>query len=140
MTAVTMREVLGSTLEAVSHVETMAMEVARRVGFRGVSLDHISLATHETTTNAVVHGNQYRTEKEVLVAISITQDRLEIRLSMKVTALIPRHYPIRSPPSDYPEARAAASIFPGPLWMIITCDPAMRVAPRLSWSSIFAPR
>jgi len=67
MTAVTMREVLDSTLEAVAHVEPLAVEVARRVGFRGVSLDHISLATHETTTNAVVHGNRYRTEKKSLL-------------------------------------------------------------------------
>jgi len=60
MTAVTVHEVLESTLEAVAHVETVAVEVARRVGFRGVSLDHISLATHDTTTNAVIHGNQLR--------------------------------------------------------------------------------
>ena len=67
MTAVTMREVLDSTLEAVAHVETVAVEVARRMGFRGVSLDHISLAIHETTSNAVVHGNRYRTEKKSLL-------------------------------------------------------------------------
>jgi serine/threonine-protein kinase RsbW len=81
MTAVTVHEVLDSTLEAVAHVEIVAVEVARRVGFRGVSLDHISLATHETTTNAVVHGNRYRTEKKVVVAISITQDRFKITIA-----------------------------------------------------------
>jgi serine/threonine-protein kinase RsbW len=81
MTAVTVHEVLDSTLEAVAHVETVAVEVARRVGFRGVSLDHISLATHETTTNAVVHGNRYRTEKKDVVAISITQDRFKITIA-----------------------------------------------------------
>jgi len=67
MTAVTVREVLDSTLEAVAHVETVAVEVARRMGFRGVSLDHIGLAIHETTSNAVVHGNRYRTEKKSLL-------------------------------------------------------------------------
>jgi serine/threonine-protein kinase RsbW len=81
MTAVTVHEVLDSTLEAVGHVETVAVEIARRVGFRGVSLDHISLATHETTTNAVVHGNRYRREKKVFVAISITQDRFKIKIA-----------------------------------------------------------
>src|SRR5579864_1567678 len=81
MTAVTVHEVLDSTLEAVAHVETVAVEVARRVGFRGVSLDQISLATHETATNAVVHGNRYRTEKKVFVAISMTKDRFEIRIA-----------------------------------------------------------
>jgi len=38
MTAVTMREVLDSTPDDVAHVEMLAVEVARRVGFRGVSL------------------------------------------------------------------------------------------------------
>lgn len=64
-----MLEVLDSTLEAVAHIETRAVEVARRVGFRGLSLDEISFATHETTTNAVIHGNRYRAEKKVFVAI-----------------------------------------------------------------------
>jgi serine/threonine-protein kinase RsbW len=81
MTAVTVHEVLDSTLEAVAHVETVAVEVARRVGFRGVSLDHISLAAHETTTNAVVHGNRYRPVKKIFVAISVSQDRLTIKIA-----------------------------------------------------------
>jgi hypothetical protein len=38
MTVVTMREVLDSTLEDVAHVETLAVEVARRVGFRGAAV------------------------------------------------------------------------------------------------------
>jgi serine/threonine-protein kinase RsbW len=80
-TAVTVREMLDSTLETVAHIEAVAVEIARRVGFRGVSLDHISLATHETITNAVVHGNRYRTEKKVFVAISITQDRFKITIA-----------------------------------------------------------
>ena len=73
MTAVTVHEVLDSTLEAVAHVEAVAVDVARSVGFRGVSLDHISLAAYETTTNAVVHGNRHRAEKKIFVAISVSQ-------------------------------------------------------------------
>ena len=64
MTAVTVRQVLDSTLETVSQLEKLAVEVARRAGFRGLSLDQISLATHETATNAVVHGNRYRMRKK----------------------------------------------------------------------------
>ena len=66
MIALTTREVLDSTLEAVAHVQQLAVEVAQRAGFRGFSLDQISFATHETTTNAVVHGNRYRSEKKLL--------------------------------------------------------------------------
>ena len=93
MTAVTVHEVLDSTLEAVAHVETVAVEVARRVGFRGVSLDHISLATHETTTNAVIHGNQYRREKKVFVAISITQERFKITIADEGGGFDPKTLP-----------------------------------------------
>ncbi len=93
MTAVTVHEVLDSTLEAVAHVETVAVEVARRVGFRGVSLDHISLATHETTTNAVIHGNQYRREKRVFVAISITQERFKITIADEGGGFDPKTLP-----------------------------------------------
>jgi serine/threonine-protein kinase RsbW len=93
MTAVTVHEVLDSTLEAVAHVETVAVEVARRVGFRGVSLDHISLATHETTTNAVVHGNRYRREKKVFVAISITQNRFKITIADEGGGFDPKTLP-----------------------------------------------
>jgi len=93
MTAVTVHEVLDSTLEAVGHVETVAVEIARSVGFRGVSLDHISLATHETTTNAVVHGNRYRREKKVFVAISITQDRFKITIADEGCGFDPKTLP-----------------------------------------------
>ena len=93
MTAVTVHEVLDSTLEAVAHVETVVVEVARRVGFRGASLDHISLATHETTTNAVIHGNQYRREKKVFVAISITQERFKITITDEGSGFDPKTLP-----------------------------------------------
>jgi serine/threonine-protein kinase RsbW len=93
MTAVTVHEVLDSTLEAVAHVETVAVEVARRVGFGGASLDHISLATHETTTNAVIHGNQYRREKKVFVAISITQERFKITIADEGSGFDPKTLP-----------------------------------------------
>jgi anti-sigma regulatory factor (Ser/Thr protein kinase) len=140
MRAVTVHEVLDSTLEAVAHVETVAVEAARRVGFRGVSLDHISLATHETATNAVVHGNRYRREKKVFVAISITQERFKITIADEGDGFDPRHYLIRSRLSDCPAGRAGESIFPGPSWINITCEPAMQAAPRLRWSSIFVLR
>ena len=93
MTAVTMREVLDSTLEDVAHVETLAVEVARRVGFQGVSLDHISLATHETTTNAVVHGNRNQAKRKVFVVISITQDRIKITIADEGDGFDPKTIP-----------------------------------------------
>jgi len=81
MKAVTVHEVLDSTLDAPAHVEAVAVDVARKAGFRDGDLDQISLATHETTTNAVIHGNRYRREKKVFVAISMTQDRFTITIA-----------------------------------------------------------
>ena len=81
MTAVTVHQELDSTLETVAQLEKLAVEVAQRAGFRGHTLDQISLATHETATNAVVHGNRYRTEKKVFVAIVMNEDRFEIRIA-----------------------------------------------------------
>jgi anti-sigma regulatory factor (Ser/Thr protein kinase) len=56
----------------------MAFELAQRAGFHGDSLDQISLAVRETTANAVIHGNRYSAQKEVLVAISVIEAGLKI--------------------------------------------------------------
>jgi len=71
MTTETVSQVLDSTLDTVDYVEGIAIEVAQRAGFRGDRLNEISLAVHETTVNAVIHGNRYSAQKKVGVAISI---------------------------------------------------------------------
>jgi serine/threonine-protein kinase RsbW len=80
MSDVTVHHMLDSTLESVDRVESLTLEVAKRAGFRGVSLDQIILAVHETTANAVIHGNRFNKEKNVSVAISITKNQLEITI------------------------------------------------------------
>lgn len=81
MMAVTVHQELDSTLETVAQLEKLAVDVAQSAGFCGLSLDQISLAAHETAINAVVHGNRYRTEKKVFVAISMNEDRFEIKVA-----------------------------------------------------------
>jgi hypothetical protein len=137
MTALTVREVLDSTPEAAAHLETVTVEVARRVGSRGVSLDHISPATHEATTTAV-HGTRYRPEKKVFVAISITQDRRKITIPDEGDCFDAKVLPDRSFLSDYLAISAALSIFRGPSRTNTSCNPAMQAAPTSCWSSIFA--
>src|SRR5258708_30895275 len=80
MTIETVNQVLDSTLDTVDYVESMAFEVAQRAGFRCDSLNEISLAVHETTANAVIHGNQYSPQKKILVAISVTEAGLKITI------------------------------------------------------------
>jgi serine/threonine-protein kinase RsbW len=81
MTMETARHSFDSTLESAYMIEDLVLEIARRAGFRGPSLDHISLAVHETAVNAVVHGNRYSSEKKVQVEISVNEDRLQIKIS-----------------------------------------------------------
>src|SRR5712672_1966038 len=81
MTTETVSQVLDSTLATVDYVESIAIEVAQRAGFRGDRLNEISLAVHETTVNAVIHGNRYSAQKKVWVAISISEAGLKITIA-----------------------------------------------------------
>ena len=76
----TVNKVLDSTLDTVDCVESIAFEVARRAGFRGDRLSEICFAVHETTVNAVIHGNRYSPQKKVLVAISVSEAGLKITI------------------------------------------------------------
>jgi serine/threonine-protein kinase RsbW len=81
MTTETVSQVLDSTLDTVDYVESIVIEVAQRAGFRGDRLNEISLAVHETTVNAVIHGNRYSAQKKVWVAISICEAGLKIKIA-----------------------------------------------------------
>ncbi len=81
MTTETVNQVLDSTLDTVDCVERMAFEVAQRAGFRGDRLNEICFAVHETTVNAVIHGNRYSPQKKVLAAISVSEAGLKITIA-----------------------------------------------------------
>jgi serine/threonine-protein kinase RsbW len=80
MTAETVYRVLDSNLDTVTEVENLAWEIAHRAGFRDLSLDHISLAVHETAANAVIHGNRFSPVKKIFVEISVDRDGIEITI------------------------------------------------------------
>jgi serine/threonine-protein kinase RsbW len=77
----TVSRTLDSTIESIEAAEFAALELARRSGFAGPSLDRIGLAVREIATNAVVHGNRYDPRKKVFVFVSRTPFRLEIVIS-----------------------------------------------------------
>ena len=81
MTTETVNHVLDSTLDTVDYVEGLALDVAQKAGFRGDRLSEISLAVHETTVNAVIHGNGYCAQKKVWVAISVSEAALKISIA-----------------------------------------------------------
>ena len=77
----TVSRTLDSTIASIEASEFAALELARRSGFTGPSLDRIGLAVREITTNAVIHGNRYDPHKKVFVLVSRTPFRLEIVIS-----------------------------------------------------------
>lgn len=95
----TVHHVLDSTLDTVSFVEHRACEIAQRAGFHDVSLEQISLAVHEITANAVIHGNQYSPAKKVFVAISVNDDRITITIGDEGAGLNPETIPDPLAPS-----------------------------------------
>jgi hypothetical protein len=66
----TVNQELDSTLASIEESEFAALELARRSGFTGPSLDRIGLAVREITTNAGVQGNRSATRKKVFVLVS----------------------------------------------------------------------
>ena len=95
----TVQHVLDSTLDTVSFVEHRACEIAQRAGFHDVSLEQISLAVHEITANAVIHGNQYSPAKKVFVTISVNDDRIAITIGDEGAGLNPETIPDPLAPS-----------------------------------------
>ncbi len=77
----TVSRTFDSTIAGIEASEFAALELAKRSGFTGPSLDRIGLAVREIATNAVVHGNAYHPRKKVFVLVSRTPFRLEIVIS-----------------------------------------------------------
>jgi serine/threonine-protein kinase RsbW len=77
----TIDQVLDSTLESVDKAEQAALDVARELGFGDEDLDRIGMSVRECMVNAVVHGNRYNAHKKVRVSLSLTPERLTIRIA-----------------------------------------------------------
>ncbi|HLK17462.1 MAG TPA: ATP-binding protein [Bryobacteraceae bacterium] len=72
------RYTLDSTLDSIEKIEHLVLDYALRMGFKGASLEQISLAVHETAANAVFHGNQENADKKVFLEISAPDGHLKI--------------------------------------------------------------
>jgi serine/threonine-protein kinase RsbW len=84
---------LDSTLNTVDRVEYLTIELAEKAGFRDASLEQIVLAVHETTANAVIHGNRYSRDKKVSVAISIVENQFTITIGDEGEGFDPQTIP-----------------------------------------------
>jgi len=63
---------LNSTMESVSEVEAAADKMATEAGLDDDLRFHITMAVHEATVNAVLHGNDYDPERLIDVVLENT--------------------------------------------------------------------
>jgi anti-sigma regulatory factor (Ser/Thr protein kinase) len=73
--------IFDSTAESADRAESAALEIARRGGLRESTLEHVGLAVHEITLNAVIHGNRSNIHSKVIVTIVRTPDALHIAIA-----------------------------------------------------------
>lgn len=72
--------ILASTLETVDRVEREAEDFAKRFGFDEDHVSNIAMAVREAAVNAVIHGNAYDREKQVMATFEATDDDLIFRI------------------------------------------------------------
>ena len=77
----TINLVLDSTLESVDQAERAVLDLAVGAGFGEEDLDRIGMSVRECMVNAVVHGNRYNSHKKVRLSLSLTPERLTIRIA-----------------------------------------------------------
>jgi serine/threonine-protein kinase RsbW len=84
---------LESTLDSVNQAEEYAEACARRAGFDEDTVGNIAMSVREAAVNAVFHGNSYRFDKQMTVAIETTLESLFIRISDQGSGMDPEAIP-----------------------------------------------
>jgi anti-sigma regulatory factor (Ser/Thr protein kinase) len=101
----TTTHVLDLTAESADCAESAALEIARRGGLQETALEHVGLAVHEITLNAVVHGNRSNVHGKIVVTISRTPDKLKVVISDHRNGLDPDRLldsrPLRGLPDSF---------------------------------------
>jgi len=84
---------LASTLESVNRAETIAADAAAQAGFNDDEQSNIAMAVREAAVNAVLHGNAYDPQKQVVLAHESTRDALVITIRDQGKGLDPDTLP-----------------------------------------------
>lgn len=71
-------QLLASDLGSVDQAEEVAVRLAESVGFDEDARLDLGLAVREAMVNAVVHGNQYNTAKQVRLRIKTSSDSVHV--------------------------------------------------------------
>lgn len=84
---------LNSTMESVSEVEAAADKMAAEAGLDDDLRFHITMAVHEATVNAVLHGNEYDPSRLINVALENTGKDFIFTIADQGTGFDPDHIP-----------------------------------------------
>jgi len=84
---------LNSTMESVSEVEAAADKMATEAGLDDDLRFHITMAVHEATVNAVLHGNDYDSSKMINVVLENTGKDFIFTIADQGTGFDPDHIP-----------------------------------------------
>ena len=84
---------LGSSIDSVDTVERTAEEFAERAGFDEDTVPNIVMAVREAAINAVLHGNAYNPEKQIVASFETNSDDLIVRIADQGPGLDPANVP-----------------------------------------------
>jgi len=84
---------LNSTMESVSEVEAAADKMVTEAGVDDDLRFHITMAVHEATVNAVLHGNDYDSSKQINVVLENTGKDFIFTIADQGTGFDPNHIP-----------------------------------------------
>jgi len=74
-------------------VERTAEEFAERAGFDEDTVPNIVMAVREAAINAVLHGNAYNPEKQIVASFETNSDDLIVRIADQGPGLDPANVP-----------------------------------------------
>jgi len=84
---------LNSTMESVSEVEAAAEKMATEAGLDEDLRFHITMAVHEATVNAVLHGNEYDPSRLINVVLENTGKDFIFTIADQGRGFEPSHVP-----------------------------------------------
>ena len=84
---------LNSTMESVAEIEAAADKLAEEAGLDEDTRFHVTMAVREAAVNAVLHGNEYDSSKQVEVSLENTGTELVFKICDEGKGVDPAHLP-----------------------------------------------
>lgn len=84
---------LESKLDSVDAGELIVQRLAEDYGFEAGDVEHLGLAVRESMINAVVHGNEYSSEKSVRFSVVVDADRITVTIQDQGSGFEPSQVP-----------------------------------------------